>query len=121
MTGAREIISILKKGEHVGMLVDQKLNEGMAIPFFGRDAMTAEAVALFALRIKCKLYPARIERLHGVHFRFSIYPPLHVENTGDREKDVRKVLTDINMLLESWIRERPEQWLWTHRRWPKDI
>jgi KDO2-lipid IV(A) lauroyltransferase len=44
-----------------------------------------------------------------------------VQNTGDREQDERQILTDINLLLEEWVRQRPEQWLWIHRRWPDSL
>lgn len=117
--GGREILSILKKDGAVGMLVDQRMNEGMAIPFFGRDAMTAPAIAHFALRLGCPLYPSRVERLGGAKFRMTVYPALEIEKTGDRDADARRILVQINTLLESWIRERPGQWLWIHRRWPE--
>ena len=41
--GARNIVEALNSGEHLAMLVDQKYNEGIPVPFFGRDAMTAPA------------------------------------------------------------------------------
>jgi KDO2-lipid IV(A) lauroyltransferase len=43
--GARQVLAMLKAGAHIGMLVDQKQNEGIAVPFFGRDAMTTPAAA----------------------------------------------------------------------------
>lgn len=115
--GAREMLSVLKKNGVLGILMDQKLNEGMAIPFFGRDAMTAPALALFALRFGCPVYPIRVERLDGCHFKMTLYPALETPRSGDQEQDTRAMLVDINCLLESWIRERPEQWLWIHHRW----
>lgn len=115
--GAREIFSLLRKGQHVGMLVDQKLNEGVPVPFFGMEAMTAPAIALMALKLDCPLFPARVERLNGARFRMTAYPALRINKTGDKDADVYNILCDINALLESWIRERPEQWLWMHRRW----
>ena len=116
--GARAILGVLKKGGAVGMLVDQKLNEGMAIPFFGREAMTAPALAHFALKFGLPLYPVRVERMGGVKFRVTVHPTLEVVKTGDLDADTRRILTEMNEYLEKWIRERPAQWLWTHRRWP---
>ena len=115
--GAREMMSVLRKNGVLGVLIDQKLNEGMAIPFFGRDAMTAPALAHFALRFGCEVYPTRLERLKGCNFRMTVYPALETQRTGDQEQDTRAMLVKINNLLESWIRERPAQWLWIHRRW----
>lgn len=117
-SGAREILHILKNNGAVGILIDQKLNEGLPIPFFGRDAMTAPAIAHFAMRFDCTVYPAQVERLQGAHFKMTVFPPLTLPQTGDKELDTRMILTDINAQLEKWIRTRPDQWLWIHRRWP---
>lgn len=117
--GAREILRQLKSGGAVGMLVDQKLNEGLAIPFFGRPAMTAPAMAQFAHRGGYALYPIRVERLGGARFRLTLHPPLPVDRQAEREGEVARVMAEANKLLEGWIRERPEQWLWIHRRWPE--
>lgn len=117
--GARQALKVLKDGGHLGMLVDQKMNDGVPIPFFGRDAMTAPAQAAFALKFKCPLVPARVERLNGAHFRVTVLPPMEMPQSGDGHEDQRILLTRINALFETWIRERPEQWLWVHRRWPQ--
>lgn len=116
--GARRALAQLKKGSHLGMLVDQKMNDGIAVPFFGRDAMTAPALALFALKFDLPAVPARIERLGGARFRITYFPPLELARSGDREADVAAIMAEVNGLIESWVRERPEQWLWLHNRWP---
>src|SRR5207249_4802303 len=66
---ARRAIEALREGRHLAALVDQKMNDGIPVPFFGRDAMTAPAIAQLALRFDCAIIPARVERLHGAHFR----------------------------------------------------
>ena len=66
----------------------------------------------------CPVVPARVERLEGTRFRLTIYPPLGIEKSGERERDVLALMTRVNAIIEGWIRERPEQWLWLHRRWP---
>jgi KDO2-lipid IV(A) lauroyltransferase len=116
-SGAREMLAVLKKNGTLGILIDQKLNEGMSVPFFGRDAMTAPALAHLAFRYDCPVHPVRVERLEGCNFKMTVYPPLATPRTGNRDADTRAMLVEINRLLESWIRERPEQWLWIHRRW----
>jgi KDO2-lipid IV(A) lauroyltransferase len=116
--GARQALNLLKDGAHLGMLVDQKMSDGVPVPFFGRDAMTAPALALFAKRFRCPVLPARIERLDGARFRITVFPPMDFTWTSDRHADVLAAMTQVNALLEQWIRERPEQWLWLHRRWP---
>ncbi len=117
--GAARLVAALRRGESLGMLVDQKLSRGIAAPFFGRDAMTAPTPALLALKFRCPLVPARVERLEGARFRVTIYPPMDVPDTGDREADVAAATRRINAVIEDWIRARPEQWLWIHRRWPE--
>lgn len=116
--GARRIIEVLRAGGHVGILPDQKMNDGIAVPFFGRPAMTAPAIAQLALKFGCTIMPGRVIRLGGARFRLEAYPPLALPNSGDRQADVVALTTTINQIMESWIREHPGQWLWVHRRWP---
>jgi KDO2-lipid IV(A) lauroyltransferase len=116
--GARRAIAALRQGKALGMLVDQKMNDGIAVPFFGRDAWTAPAVAELALKYGCTLLPARVDRLGGARFRLTVMPPLELAPTGDRPADVHAAMARINRLLESWIREAPGHWFWVHRRWP---
>ncbi|HEX4506825.1 MAG TPA: lauroyl acyltransferase [Alphaproteobacteria bacterium] len=116
--GAKALVGVLRHGGHAAMLVDQKMNDGIPVPFFGRDAMTAPAIAQFGIRFGCVLLPMRTERLDGARFRITVFPPMEMPDTGDRPADERSIMVAINQLLEGWIRERPEQWLWLHRRWP---
>jgi KDO2-lipid IV(A) lauroyltransferase len=111
-------VATLRRGGHLSLLADQKLNDGISVPFFGREAMTAPALAMLALRFSCEVLPIRIERLRGAHFRLTIYPPLSLPDSADREADTLTVMTSVNLTLEEWIRERPEQWFWLHHRWP---
>ena len=116
--GAKALIAALRRGEHLGMAVDQKLNDGIAVPFFGRAAMTAPALARLALKFGCPVVPVRVERLEGARFRLTVYPPMELPDSGDRQADVAETMRRVNALLEEWIRARPEQWLWLHNRWP---
>jgi len=118
-TGARKLLRTLKQGGHVGMLVDQKMNDGISVPFLGLEAMTAPALAEMVLRYDCKVLPIRCERLTGAHFRITVLPPININKTGNRKQDVFNIMTDVNLVLERWIRDKPEQWLWLHNRWPK--
>jgi len=115
---ARRAIAVLRRGAHLTMLVDQKMNDGIPVPFFGRPAMTAPALASLALRFDCDVLPARVERLAGAHFRLTVFPPLPLSRSGDHHADVAALMARVNETLEVWIRDRPEQWFWLHRRWP---
>ncbi|MSO75836.1 MAG: lauroyl acyltransferase [Alphaproteobacteria bacterium] len=116
--GARGTIAVLGRGGNLGMLVDQKMNDGIAVPFFGRPAMTAPAAAELALRYGAAIVPARVERLRGARFRLTLHAPLAMPDATDRKAAVLSLMTRINGELEEWIRARPDQWLWLHRRWP---
>lgn len=118
--GGRKLARDLAEGGHLAMLVDQKLNEGIPVPFFGREAMTMTSLASFALKYDVPVVPARVERLKGARFRITALPPLELPRTGAREADVYETMRRVNALLEAWIRERPEQWLWLHSRWPTE-
>src|SRR5216683_2309631 len=115
---SRRALAALRRGAHLTLLVDQKLNDGIPVPFFGRPAMTAPALALLALHFDCAVLPARVERLRGARFRLTIHPPLALPRSGNRTDDVAALMGAVNQTLECWIRERPEQWFWLHSRWP---
>ena len=117
--GAMRLARIMRGGGHIALLVDQKLNEGIEVPFFDRPAKTAATIALFALRYRCPVVPARAERLSGARFRVTISPPLDLPDTGDIEADTLALMTEVNSWIELWIRQTPGQWLWLHRRWGK--
>jgi len=120
MQAARELLKAIKNRESIAMLVDQKLNSGIPVPFFGIDAMTAPAIAEFALRTGSPLVPAYCERLGGAHFRLTFEEPMILEDTGDRHRDIYEALVKINKRVEDWIRKRPDHWFWVHKRWPKE-
>ena len=115
---ARRAIAALRRGTHLTLLADQKMNDGIPVPFFGRPAMTAPALAVLALRFDCDVLPTRVERLDGARFRLTVFPPLPVTRSGEPHADAAALMAQVNATLEAWIRDRPEQWLWVHRRWP---
>jgi Kdo2-lipid IVA lauroyltransferase/acyltransferase len=114
--GGRAVVRHLHQGGHLAMFVDQKMNDGIAVPFFGRQAMTAPALARLGLRFDCPLVPVRVERVAGARFRVIVLPALETVDAG--EDAVLATMSRVNAMLEGWIRARPEQWLWLHKRWP---
>jgi len=119
--GAKLAIEALKAGKALGMLLDQKMNDGVAVPFFGVPAMTAPAAAALALRYNCALLPVRIERLgRRARFRVNVGAAMDFAAfAGDASAKQMQILAAINADLERWIRKHPGQWLWLHRRWPE--
>jgi KDO2-lipid IV(A) lauroyltransferase len=114
------MVSALKKGQFMCLLVDQKLREGMVVPFFGRDATTSISYIKLAIRKKVPVMYMHTERLAGCRFRVTISPPIPLPDVDD-DASILKLATEINGTLEQWIRQRPDQWFWPHRRWGKDI
>jgi Kdo2-lipid IVA lauroyltransferase/acyltransferase len=80
--GARRAIAALRRGTHLALLADQKMNDGIPVPFFGRLAMTAPALAVLALRFDCEVLPLRVERVDGARFRVTAFPPLPLPHSG---------------------------------------
>ena len=117
--GTRRIFTLLRARKAVFLLVDQKTNEGLPVPFFGRDAMTTPAPAALALKLGAILMPVSNERLSGARFRMTVHPPIEFAASGDQDRDVYALTLKINETMEKLIRHRPSQWLWIHRRWPK--
>jgi KDO2-lipid IV(A) lauroyltransferase len=115
--GPKDFLSLLRRKEHVLLLVDQKMGEGISVPFLGRNAMTAKGVARMYLNQNCPLLPARTERLHESHFRVTFYPPIDFKPQGDHQQDMYNLLLHINTMIGEWVLERPGEWLWLHRRW----
>lgn len=117
--GARRLKELLNQRAMLGMLVDQKFNRGEKMPFFGHLAPCLTSYIEFGYSYGYSLVPARVERLKGASFKVTVYPPIQLHDLGDKRENIRDALTQVNALFEEWIRERPEQWLWIHNRWPK--
>ncbi len=117
--GGREAIAHLAAGGFLGMMMDQKMNDGIAVEFFGRAAMTAPALARFALRFACPVIPIHVERLGPARFRVVCEAPLAAPTADDRTEYIHEMTRAVNRTMEQWIRAEPQSWLWLHRRWPQ--
>lgn len=121
MQGAFGAARVMERGGRLGMLIDVKENKGVALPFFGRPAMTGTALATLALRFDALVFGVWTQRLGKDRFRITIERPLEIPRTGNHEADMRALMSAINARVEAWIRARPDQWLWLHRRWPREV
>jgi len=109
----------LKAGEVVGLTGDQLLREGIMVPFFGIDTPTPQAAAIMSLKWDIPIYMVRIERLNGIRFKMIIEDKLKVPKNQSKDKAVYEITKLISSRIEKWIINKPEQWLWAHRRWGK--
>lgn len=114
--GMREVVTAIKHEKHIGMLIDQKTNNGIMVPFFGKMAPTTPAPANIALKFGCPIFMTRVIRTRGAHYHIEIYPALDISG----KTSALEVMGEVNERLEEWIIENPEQWFWVHRRWGKD-
>lgn len=113
--GGKQVMQAIKDGAALAILVDQKYNEGLNVPFFGHDAMTNPFFIKLARKYKRPLIPAFQRRISKTDFEICVYPPIVTQGRSDED-----VLIECHKLLEDFIQTYPEQWLWLHRRW-KDI
>ncbi|MHA1525302.1 MAG: lipid A biosynthesis lauroyl acyltransferase [Alphaproteobacteria bacterium] len=112
-----QIMGVLERGGIVGQLVDQRLRRGAAVPFFGRLAKTNTFPAKLARQFDCPVYGAWVVRLPGSRFRIEMTDPLDLPRDGEGNIEIEGATAMITAVVEGWIRQNPEQWLWAHRRW----
>ncbi len=121
--GAKQLISKLKEKESVIMLIDQKMNDGEEVAFFGMPAMTGTAAARLAIKFDALLVPIRVARVQKTSFEVEFLEPLTMQinpQLNDAE-NAKQVMLQVHHMFESWITANPEQWLWAHRRWGKMV
>ena len=107
----------LRKGQHVAMLVDQYLTSGVEVTFFGRKTKANPMLARLVRQIECPIHGVRIIRLPGYRFRAELTEEIKPARGDDGQIDIQGTTQAISAVVEGWIREYPEQWLWLHRRW----
>ena len=115
--GMREIISKVKDGYSIALMVDQRVSEGPRVPFFNKPAHTTTIPAQLALKYNCKLVPISLERKEGANFEMTIHEPYKIDKTGNDEEDTKNITLKINQIIEKMIIKNPKQWIWSHNRW----
>jgi Kdo2-lipid IVA lauroyltransferase/acyltransferase len=115
--GMREIITKVKNGYSIALMVDQRVSEGPRELFFNKPAHTTTIPAQLALKYNCKLVPISLERKEDVRFLMTIHEPYEVKKTGDEDRDTKNITLKINQTLEKMIIKNPKQWIWSHNRW----
>ena len=117
---ARGLISAVRAGETVGVLMDQNMTppQGVFVDFFGLQACTASGIARVALKTNAAVVPAftiwdPVLRKYRVHFE----PAVNLIRTGNHEQDVLANTAKFTKVIEEFVRRYPDQWLWVHKRW----
>jgi KDO2-lipid IV(A) lauroyltransferase len=111
------MMEALDQGLHVGMLIDQYFARGPRVPFLGRETHSNPLLARLARRFDCPVHGARTIRLPNGGFRFEVTPAIDLPRDATGRVDVEAATALMNRIVEGWVREYPEQWLWMHRRW----
>jgi KDO2-lipid IV(A) lauroyltransferase len=114
---ARAIMDFVRRGGRLGLVCDLYDRTGIPVPFFGKDARTQAIAAMIARRVGARIWMSRCKRI-GTDSRFEIeLKELRVPRTTNQAADIRWTMTHMQKQFEAWIREAPEQWMWSNRRW----
>lgn len=107
----------LRQGGFVSMMIDQRSERsGFAVPMFGHQAFAAASLAVLAVRTGAPMIPGFAVLERDGTWRVVYEPAVEVDLSGDMQEDRRRIMTTCTAILERWIRQYPEQWLWTHAR-----
>jgi KDO2-lipid IV(A) lauroyltransferase len=107
----------LERGTHVAMLVDQYYYRGTEVTFFGRRCASNSMIARLVRHYECPLHGTRVIRLPDNRFRVELTEAIVAPRDADGRIALQPTMQLITRIVEGWIREHPEQWLWLHRRW----
>jgi len=111
------IAGMLERGVHIGMLVDQHFGRGVDVMFFGRKVKANPLLARLVRRIDCPIHGVRVVRLPNHRFRVDLTERIEPARDAAGDVDVQGTMQRVTSVVEGWVREHPEQWLWLHRRW----
>ena len=115
--GTRNVFNYLKKNYSIALMIDQRVSEGIGIPFFGQKALTTTLPAQIALRYKYEIVPIYLSRLPDDNFEMEVFEPIDTQNMEENEKNKVEISLSLNKILEKMILKDPKQWIWTHNRW----
>lgn len=114
---ARQITDFVRHGGRLGLVCDLYDKSGLAVPFFGKEAKSVMIPAMIARRLGARIWLARCLRI-GRESRFEVYiKELKVPRSANPGDDVKWITAAMQREFEAWIREAPEQWMWSNRRW----
>jgi len=115
---SRQILVSLKKNRLVAILADQYAgHDGIPVEFFGRKTATHRGPAAIALKLGCPIYHGVLRREPDGMHRAINEGPIEFEPSGSFEEDSARLTQVYTRIIEGYIRQYPDQWLWTHRRW----
>ncbi len=120
MDAPTKLLDAIQAGSHIALLVDQYNVQGVDVNFFGRRTKANPLVARLARNIECPIHGVRVVRFPGNRFQLRLTEAIEPARDADGRIDVAGTMQIITSVVEGWVREHPEQWLWLHRRWRDD-
>ena len=112
-----KLAEALQRGQHVAIQVDQWFTSGVEVTFFGRKTKANPTLARLLRQIECPVHGVRIIRLPDHRFRAELSEEVPPVRDASGQIDVQGTMQAITSVVEGWVREYPDQWLWLHRRW----
>ena len=113
-----KLAHLLESGVHVGMVVDQHYSRGVEVTFFGRRCLANPLIAQLARHAETPIHGLRMVRLpDGDSFVGEVTAAINPVRDAEGRIDVAGTMQTITTVIEGWVREHPEQWLWLHNRW----
>ena len=114
----RKMLRTLKRNWIVGIVADQDVDsvDGVFVNFFGRAAYTPAGPVLLARASGAALLPVFIIR-EGNRHTIAIEKEVELADTGNKEADLISNTQKWSDVVESYVRQYPDQWVWMHRRW----
>jgi KDO2-lipid IV(A) lauroyltransferase len=117
----QKVVRALSENRLVAIMIDQRAKRRSAVwvEFFGKKAPTTPGLAVMAKRSGAPVVPVFMIRDGLQKHRLLVKDPIELVLTGDMTKDVETNMQRFTRVLESMVREYPDQWVWIHRRWER--
>ena len=107
----------MKEGLHLALFADQHFARGVDVTFFGRPCKANPMAARFAQFFDCPVHGFRSIRLPGNRVQVEFTDEVTMPRDAAGKIDIQAAMQKITGIVEGWVREQPEQWLWLQRRW----
>ena len=114
-SGSRELIKNFKNGSSIALMIDQRVREGISVPFFNKFASTTTIPAQLVKKYNCEIVPIYIERIDKIFFKMHVSKPINFQ----KNNNISNITLKLNQILEKMILKNVDQWIWTHDRWKK--
>jgi KDO2-lipid IV(A) lauroyltransferase len=117
VTFHKAILRSLRKGDVVGFICDENQKQGgVLVEFLGRTMALPVGPAVYHLKTKAPILPLFIIRQRDRQHKVIIAPPLKFQLSGDEERDIFIITSQISRAMESYIKRYPGQWSWISKR-----